>query len=196
MFKTNHTKLVSLALAACLTVSLGCLFGPDKDKAPPPANDFKPLTDKENVIYNLVLSYDRADIAHYNELLHADYLWYMQPRDIMMVHDTFWTRAQDLSATENLFQSTRGQNSDPQWNVTKLQLDIKSASWSLYPDSIPGCPYPCTDCWQTTREYYVTVGTEGGDTFIANDLVLFVVVPVEAGGKTLYKLWRAEDIEK
>jgi hypothetical protein len=195
MLKINFKRLAAFALVSCLAFVFGCLFGPKDDKVPPKTTkNFKPLTEKENVIYNLVLAYDKADITHYDELLHANYTWHNQVDPLNPNLEEQWTRAQYLSATTNMFDATRGLNPDPDLNLDKLELDIASASWALYPDSIPGYPHPCGDCWETTREYFVTVTTKGGDTYIANDLCLFIVVPVTDGGVKVYKLWRADDL--
>jgi hypothetical protein len=197
------TRKMRITLAyitiAALFVAYGCILSPDKGGGGGDNQDttgFRPLTDKENVIFNLMLSYKRADINQYGDLLHDQYTWHNQLDPSTPNLEEQWTRTQDYNATHNMFMSTRGSNPDPKWNVIKLELDIKNASWSLYPDSIPGYPYPCTDCWQTTREYYITLATEGGDTYIGNDLCLFIVVPVNRGGQKIYQLWRAEDIPK
>ena len=55
----------------------------------------------------------------------------------------------------------------------------------------------CEDCWETTREYYFVLMTAGGaTTYIANDLVKFVVVPVNVSGKKLYRIVRCDDLPR
>ena len=194
---TIRTKRVAaLALAACMVFAFGCIFGnDDDDNKPTPVPDFKALTDKENVIYNLVQSYAKADVAHYAELLHEDYTWYFNPSDVTMGGlDTFWTRAQDLAATTNMFSAAKGQAADPDMNITTLELTIASASWAVV-DSLDG--NPCDDCWETTREYLLTLVMHAGEeTYISNGLVAFIVVPVDDGGTKLYKLRRTDDLPK
>jgi len=188
-------RVAALALAACMVFAFGCIFGnDDDDNKPTPVPDFKALTDKENVIYNLVQSYAKADITHYDELLHADYLWYFNPSDVVMGGlDTFWTRAQDVAATTNIFKAAKGQAVDPDMNITNLDLAIASSSWASV-DSIDGSP--CDDCWETTREYSLTLVMQSSDVHVASGLVMFIVVPVDDGGTKLYKLWRADDLPK
>jgi hypothetical protein len=187
----------SIVAAAWLFIACGCILSPDKNPGCQNCQDttgFKPLTDKENVIFNLMLCYKKADINRYDDLLHEQYTWHNQLDPVNPNLEEQWTRAQDFNATSHMFDAARSAYSDPNLNLLKLELDIKDASWSLYPDSIPGYPHPCDDCWQTTREYYITAKTEGGDTYIGNDLCQFIVVPVTEGSAKVYKLWRADDL--
>ena len=189
-----RTALAIVATVA-LVMNYGCILSPDEGGGGGDNNtvQFKPLTDKENVIYNLVLCYKAADFNHYNELLHPDFTFHNQKDPLNPGLDEQWNKAQDIQITTNMFNSTRGQNPDPNWNLNKLELTITTASWAPV-DSIGGAP--CDDCWQTTREYYITAVTDGGDTYIGNDLSLFIVVPVTEGSTKLYKLWRQDDLPK
>jgi hypothetical protein len=78
--------------------------------------------------------------------------------------------------------------------LDKLDLELNDGTWqpvSLFNEAA------CDDCWETTREYYVTLITAGGAvTYIANDRVTFIVVPVQVDGRTLYRIRRCDDIRK
>ena len=66
--------IYTLFLLSLITVS-GCILSPEEDVIPPdPTEIYKPLTDRENVIYNLVQTYKYTDIEKYQELLHPDYI--------------------------------------------------------------------------------------------------------------------------
>jgi hypothetical protein len=181
MGRMSLRSLAALVLIACFSFLGGCknLTAP---VAPPGA--LKPLTEKENVISNLVASYDRADIAGYEELLHPDYTFRMQERDVASGQDEFWTRDHDMHVTRNMFLAAKGQDkADPARNLDQLTLELGPGAWSPV-DSIGGSP--CGDCWMTTREYRLTLmfaGNRGG--YVSNDLAQIIVVPVDEGGQRL-----------
>ena len=197
MSRSNMRMALWIVTVLVLAVQFGCILSPDKGPCdncgPPDTNQFRPLTDKENVIYNLVLSYKVADIQRYDDLLHPDFVWHNQKDPASPNLEEQWSRPEDFRRTSNMFKATRRAYSDPDLNLDRLELDIKAAAWEPV-DSVGGAP--CTDCWQTTREYYITAVTEGGDTYIGNDLSLFIVVPVDKDGTKIYQLWRQDDMPK
>jgi hypothetical protein len=193
MTRKNVHRIGALALISFLVFAAGCLLNPDDNKTPAKTTaQFKSLADKENVIFNLALSYQQADITHYEELLHPNYTWYFQSADLLRGLPVFWTREQDLDATTNIFRSARGQNANPMMNLDRIALEITAGSWAPV-DSVGGAP--CNDCWTTTREYSLSCMTSGGlNGFTGNDMVQFVVVPVGDGGQKVYKIWQMRDL--
>jgi hypothetical protein len=187
---------VPLMLVLWMSLFAGCIFGPEKSKektTPASAQIWKPLTEAENVIYDLIYSYNRADTNSYKALLHADYTFCRQAHEVLPGEEACWTRLEDEKIVARLFRAARGQYSeDPAKNLKRLTLEVAPSPWASLAE-IGGAP--CEDCWTTTREYFMTA--EMGDkTFQASDLMEFIVVPVDEGGKKLYKLWRATDIAK
>jgi hypothetical protein len=189
--KLRGTGVFALAILLALS---GCIFGPDDKDATPkePTPDFRALTDKENVIHNLVESYRWADIEHYAELLHADYIWYNQDKDVQGGLPPFYTRAEDIGMTSNMFMAKGGTHPDPTKKIERMKLEIADGEWQQLPE-IGG--EPCSDCWETTRPYMLEiVMDEGNMTLIATALVKFAVVPVAVGEETLYKIYGAHDL--
>ena len=188
-------RVLALAFASFIVFVAGCDgfdFDPEPPFIPSPPPQFKPLSEKENLVFNLVLSYNRADITHYEELLHPDYTWYFQSADQARGLPVFWTREQDLNATKNMFLGARGQYADTAMFLDKLSLDITSGSWVPI-DSIGGAP--CNDCWMTARQYSLTCMLSGGsDGFAGYDLVQIIVMPVGDGAQKVYKIRRMQDI--
>jgi hypothetical protein len=194
MKMTNAHGKAALLLAAFLIFAAGCVFSPEDNKTPPKTTDqFKALSDKENIIFNLVLSYNRADITHYEQILHPDYTWYFQSVDIARGLPVSWTREQDLNATRNMFLGAKGQNPNTEMNLDKLQLEMTTGSWAPV-DSLGGVS--CNDCWMTTRQYSLSCMIRGSfDGFTGNDMVQLIVVPVGSGSQKAYKIWRMQDIK-
>ena len=178
--KTIRSRaLATLVFFAAAALFSGCLFGPDDKETPstPPDVVYKPLTDKDNVIYNLVTSYNNANIDEYTKLIHDDYIWFNQAEDVVMHGaEEFVLRDEDLARTANLFAARKGTHPDAALHLAKLELELYPGSWTQITE-IEGIP--CEDCWTTTREYYLTLVFKNAEmTFVANDLVKFTVVPV------------------
>lgn len=190
-------SLAALVFFAAASLFSGCLFGPDDKETPdaPPDVVYKPLTDKNNVIDNLVTSYNDANIDEYTKLIHDDYIWCNQLEDVVMHGaEEFVLRDEDLARTGNMFAARKGTHPDAQLHLAKLQLELYPGSWTQITE-IGGVP--CADCWTTTREYYLTLVTKSGDmTYNASDLVKLWVVSVMEGDTKLYKLRRVDDISK
>lgn len=192
-------KGVLAAIAVCAFLfGYGCIFNPDQggggnNNGPPVV--YKELTQKEDVVDNLVTCYNNANSAHYEELLHPDYTFYFQDvQDGGGGGKQFFTRSEDIALQQNMFNATRGAASDPALNLDKLTLTLTAGSWTSF-DSLGGAQ--CNDCWTTQREYTVTIIFTGGQNgYTGNDLVELVVIPVEENGKKLYKLWRLTDIKQ
>lgn len=183
---------LAAALAAASLLS-GCIFGPeDKGETPPRVPEYRSLTDKENVVHNLLESYEWCNIERYEELLHADYVWHNRADDVIegKVPTAFYTRDQDIASTGNLFKARLGTHPDSMVVVKRLKLKILSAPWQ---DVAELGGVPCGDCWETTRPYEIMVETPAM-TIVATGLVRLVVVPVADGTAKLYKLRRADDL--
>ena len=193
MLSRGSARAAAVAAVVGLLFLSGCIFGPDdKGETPPRVPDYRSLTDKENVVHNLLESYEWCDIERYEELLHADYVWHNRADDVVegKVPAAFYTRDQDIASTGNLFKARLGTHPDPAVAVKTLRLAISAASW-LEVSEIEGVP--CGDCWETTRPYEIMADTETM-TLYATGLVKLTVVPVTDGGTKLYKLRRADDI--
>lgn len=174
----------------------GCILSPEEDPAPPPDQEevYKDLTDKENLIFNLQQCYKYTNIDRYQEILHPDYIWYNQETDVLSGKtEEFYTRDVDIERTNRIFLAKNNRHPDPNKVIDKLELSIESAAWQRV-DEIGG--NPCEDCWETTRNYLITIVTDGGNkTIIGDDLVKFTVVPFQRNGQKIYLIYRADDIK-
>jgi hypothetical protein len=192
MLSRGSARAAAVAAGVGLLFLSSCILGTDEDDKPKePAPDYRDLTDKDNVIRNLLESYKWCDIEEYERLLHPDYVWFNQERHVVTGGlPEYFTRDEDLASTGNLFKAKLGTHPDPLVKVNALNLVIQTGAWQRITE-IDGSP--CGDCWETTRLYEIAV-VSPTTTLYANDYVKFVVVPVVEGGNTLYKLRRADDI--
>jgi hypothetical protein len=194
----GYLRSAALAFVIALSLFVSCLFGPDDHenrKKSEPVPTCKPLTDKDNIFYNLELAYKTADLGCYLDLLTDSFTFHLQEYDVVHNHlPEYWTRAQDSTHTRNLFLAAKRQHPDTTKNIDRLEFVVENGSW-VEIEELGG--QPCEDCWQTTREYFLTIVLHGGHTTLyGSDLAQFTVVPVMEGGKKLYKLARIDDIQK
>jgi hypothetical protein len=194
----NLHRPATFALIIGTLLLFGCIFGTDEKsdkKKSPIVPACKPLTVKENVIYNLVLAYNTANLDCYLELLREEFTFHVQERDVVQQGlPEYWTREEDSVIMRNMFLAAKGQHPDSNKNLGKLKLELADGAWVAITE-FGG--QPCDDCWETTRSYYLTLYFTRQDwALISQDLAKFTIVPVMVDGKKLYKLARLEDLEK
>ncbi len=102
-----------------------------------PAEDtaeFRALTSPENLIYNLVLSYDELNITEYSRLLlntsdgvyGKEYYWYFQEEDVIGPGEEYLDRVADITRTGNMFLAAMGTPTKLEHPlIDKLQLEIR-----------------------------------------------------------------------
>ena len=189
----------SLALIALLVI--GCS---DSSPSKPEEEElyFGDLTEREDIIRNLVLSYREKDIAEYSRLLLRaedtfggstypnEYYWYHQPYEIMI--EDYLTREEDIGCTGNIFLAAQGTPAKPEHPVIeRLVLQLTDGTFSPV-DSLFG--EPCEDCWSTEREYYLRLELGGDMTINSSYHLLLYIVPVDGEGTKIYKVAQANDV--
>ena len=193
MKRSFMRRIVVAAALGCLLFAAACS---DSDPVSPKTEaKFKQLTDKENLIYNLMQSYKYCNIEEYTKLLHTDYIWTNQEQDVIQLGmPVFYSRDTDIEKTGNMFKAKLGVHPDPSMKLDRLNLTIISAgSWQQVAE-FGG--EPCEDCWETTRNYSLELHFTASDMFlISYDLVRFTVAGVQANGRTEYRILRADDID-
>jgi hypothetical protein len=190
----NRMKSAFLAAAViAMFVFSGCILSPNEEVPPPQSKPtYKALTDKENIIYNLVQCYKDRNKDRFVELLHDDYIWYNQVGETPEYLD----RTQDITQTGKLFDAVENQpNIKPELWLELLDLWIDPQGYWLQIYDVE--EVPCSDCWETTRHYTITARANGGTTtWVGDDLVKFLAMGVDRNGQRIYLLRRADDIKK
>ena len=190
-----------IAMAMVLLYSFGCILSPEEEVKPdpkPPVN-YAPLTAPDSLIHNLELSYQELNIQEYEKLLlktddggyGKEYIFYLQPGDVVEGDEEYLDRATDVTRTGNLFLAAKGTPAKPEHPIIDdYGLDIKSATWQSI-DSLWG--EPCEDCWYTKRGYDVFIEASG-DRIYGDDQAEFYVVPVQVGDVTEYRIALVYDV--
>jgi hypothetical protein len=145
------------------------------------------LTDKEGILQNLLLAYTDRNIDRFAELLHDEYLFYLQEGDYMPGESPYLTRQEDIQCTTNMFLAASGQY-EPR--IDRLELRLDDGVWSSVSE-IGG--EPCEDCWMTQRHYSLLVGINEV-TYIANDIAVFCIKPAGPDEDSGYKILRIFDV--
>jgi hypothetical protein len=189
-----------VAVTIILSYSFGCILSPEEEIRPdpkPPA-EFKDLTTPENLIHNLVLSYQDLNIIEYTKLLlktddgsyGKGYYWYFQEADVI-AGEEYLDGETDITRTGNLFLAAKATPAKPEHPIIdRYGLEIAAGTWQAV-DSLWG--EPCEDCWYTSRGYYVYI-EYGGDRIYGDDQIKFYVVPVQEGDVTTYRIATAFDV--
>jgi hypothetical protein len=187
------TRLFALLLMVVIAAIgfVGCILSPTEEPPdkPPTTGTFKALTDKENIIDNLMQSYTQRDKPHFEELLNINYEWHNQD-------ETINDRATDIEQTNRLFDMANSSpNIPPQWWLDKLELTIAQPGPWQQIDSLG--TVACDDCWETTRDYYILARLNGGaTTYIGNDKVTLIAKGVMSGNQKIYQLMHMYDLKK
>jgi len=182
-------RVTAFAVAASALIALGCSDDPTQPKVAKPR--YPEATTKDIVISNFLLSYKDRDIEQFEKLLHEDYMWFNQASS---APPEYYTRDEDIAITGNMFLAARHTHPESNLWLDRLDLTLYGAVWV---EIVEFNSSPCEDCWETTRDYYFVLMTAGGaTTYIANDLVRFVVVPVDLNGNKIYKIIRCDDMPK
>lgn len=117
-----------LALPVLMLFLAGCPFDPKKDtKDPPIINpDYVPNTSISNVLANLKTSYNKQNIEEYKALLHPNYMYIFDPRDVG-THGIpeSWIYADEVESATHLFE--KQPNSDG-YKMETMTLNFTTGS--------------------------------------------------------------------
>ena len=172
----KKTTITILLLSLALTLAVSC-----NDPAKPVVEDpgdginWPGMTDRDDVVKTVLLAYanpkEGVSVSKYNGVLHSLFFFGLDPSDVRVGEPPILTRAEDIAATEWIFQ-----------NESMLELTIpETGTWNPYTE-IEG--QPCVDCWESTRGY--TIRFQIGDEEMTHESsagkasVIIIVAPDEA----------------
>jgi hypothetical protein len=131
---------------------------------PPPTHEFKALTEREDVLNNIELSYNKRRIAPHDELLDPNFTFFFSPGDVGGNIPEQWGRVDEMAVTTRLFDS--GLNQPPYPTCRSIRMDLKFESGVVWVEVIPS-DFP-DEVWYTTTVYYeFTFEMEPDMTYIA-----------------------------
>ncbi|MDH4038545.1 MAG: hypothetical protein OEX18_13785 [Candidatus Krumholzibacteria bacterium] len=150
MWKRSSVLCAFVVLAA-LTSS--CIFDPKKDDGPPPppTGDYKDLTNRSDVLFNLQKSYNDRNMTEYERILDDNFTFFLSDGDVNGGLPVQWGRRDELDANTNLFSRTVPPGAT--WPLcTSIQMDVQfeaGLQWvEVIPDAAPD------ETWYTTTCFY------------------------------------------
>jgi hypothetical protein len=182
--------LIVLACAFLAAVVTSC----DEDRVTPPpssTDEYKNLSEKDDILYNLELSYNKRRFDKYEELLDADFIFYFAEVDYNNPNGTpeQWGRVEEVGANSRLLSpSTPGDN-----KVVSIDLKLEyiTDSWTEEPAN---AVHPDEPWYVMTFGYDLVSVTAADWQFKALDRSGEITVRWDADkGKWQIRLWKDED---
>jgi hypothetical protein len=177
MVRSRRVALPFLLSLSLVLAATGCFEDdPVKVKEKDPI-DWPDLTDRDDVAKTIVLCYENyADdeaLEHFEDLLHSQYFFALDDRDVNPGDPPILSRAVDVLATQGIFA-----------NAILLELSLdpeEGGSWDELPE-LDGLP--CRGCWMGRREYHIRAQFESEGTIYQSTpgsaAVTIIVAPDES----------------
>jgi len=151
-----NPKSAISTLVFCVTAVVILAFGCGEDPAykPQPFGDpplsFKNLQNKDDILFNLELAYNKRDFEEFEKLLDDDFVFILSESDYNSgeVDAPQWDRVRELSVNQQIFDP----NLDSGLRVISidLSLDYSAGNWTPLP---PDTNHP-TETWYTQTVGY------------------------------------------
>ena len=194
---TNRIRLLAagVVLASLLLSVFSCLDPDEKKPNPPPPAPppiYQDLTQKDHVLNNLWLAYNKRNYTRYAELLDDPHFTYFFSDEDFASGKTpeQWGRAADLDSHQKMFNPNT-----PVHKVLSIKLKLEyPAEWiATTPDQ---GQFPGETWYYKSVSYDLTVVVEAQPeniTYLAQNLkALFTVRQIEKDGKMIWQIveWR------
>jgi hypothetical protein len=150
----------AVIIAGCLVMAGPLLFGCGEDDpvTPPPqkSSPYKNLQNKDDILFNLELAYNKRDFEQFEMLLDSNFVFVLSERDYNAgeVDVPQWDRVRELNANQKILDP----NLEGDLRVLRidLTLDYSAGNWAPQP---PDTVHP-TETWYTkTVDYDLVVNT-------------------------------------
>jgi hypothetical protein len=157
MFKRTTLWLIVLVVAAGLTTS--CILDPKEEKVgdPPAPVEFKDLSEKDHLLFNLELAYNERDMDRYAELLDDNFTFYFSDADYNDPdHPTpqQWNRDTEIGANSRILN--RDLPGDNKVVSIDLKLGYVADNWTEEPENQV---HPGESWYRKTVDYDLRINT-------------------------------------
>ncbi|HEX5131278.1 MAG TPA: hypothetical protein VFX92_02195 [Candidatus Krumholzibacteria bacterium] len=139
-------------LSVVLVASMGLTVVACSDDNPvgqsAPQTNFKNLTERDDVLFNLQLAHNRRDITEYDKLLDPDFRFLLAAGDVKVGLPSFWDRTTEVGANQCFFDRA-GCMGKPLATSVAMELLFGGVQWvGFQPASAPD------ETWYTTTVFY------------------------------------------
>jgi hypothetical protein len=158
--KSAVSRLISCLLVAGLLIA-GCKDDPRYRPTGPvdEAPQFENLQDKDDVLYNLALAYNKRNTAEFEKLLDENFVFVFSQDDFNhgIVDVQQWGREAELEASRNIFDP----NFPADYRVVNIDLTLNypEDSWVQLP---PDEDHPDESWYTKTVDYNLIIKTHDG----------------------------------
>lgn len=162
--KFSSTARLCALTAVVVLAGLGACSNSDGPPAGPgpTVSPFKDLSEKEHVVDNLVLAYNRRNLAELDSLLDQSFTFYFSGADVAdRGFPESWNRADEMVASGGILGGVAGPDS-----VVSLNVDIPYDTLQWNVDILIG-PGGLEEQYATRVTYNCTFTTAGGVTYQA-----------------------------
>jgi hypothetical protein len=172
--------LAVIMLCCTMLATNSCILDADKDEGggeDPPQQAFEDLLEREDVLTNLQLAYNTRNATQYARLLDNEFNFFFGVVDLDPGEpERVWVRAQELSATSNLF-SPNPVGQDPATSISLgLTFPLGEDTWDEF-DAPSGHPYEGEKWYEKTVTYTLIVRIAAQDlTLQGIDIEASVVI--------------------
>jgi hypothetical protein len=157
------------AIAGILLLLLLPACDDDPSRPPPenPGSMFEPLTSRDAVVNNLELAWTQQRLDKLDDLLDADFVFYLDLGDVGGEIPPQWDRATEVAVTSGLFDSDHAQYpTGPVCNEVRVDLANDELIWTEVPVPVTAI----AEVWYRTTVPYTFMFKMAGDiTYINND---------------------------
>jgi len=183
--------VVAASLVSCFEDGGNTTIGPGH----PPKSSYKTLDadgPRDNVLFNLQLSWNDRNIARYDELLDADFIFYFSAADVSggIVSGEYWSRAQEINASKNVFDPNYSNPTQEPVQDIDLALVYPSGDgeWTPFDPQDP-VKYPGETWYQKIVVYNLTVQLPGDFQYVGrNKQAEFTVRAAAADSKQIWQI--------
>ncbi len=157
------------------------LFSPVPKKGP----SYKTLKEKDDVFDNLLLAYERGNLAEYGKLFDEAFVFCFSQDDVDQgLAPDYWYRPDELVSAENMFTGYEDQKYGAITSID-LYLDCSGPWFEFHPEA----PYQGEVWYQKTVRYSITAQTTSAWELQAlHRDALFTVRFTEADGDTIWRI--------
>lgn len=135
-------------LLAVLLIAVGTACGESPGVIRPTQPEYKPLTNRSDVLNNLQLAYNDRNIIQYEKILDNGFMFLPSDGDVRAGLPVQWDRTEEILLNVRLFATTKGP-SDPWPLCTSINMDVQ------FEDGLQWDVVPATgETWYTTTVSY------------------------------------------
>jgi hypothetical protein len=180
----------------------GCGLDPPKKPQPPIELPVFPPESPEDVLKNMVYSYNYFDPERYSALLDDEFQFFIWSGDQGSIPgdlapEGYWVRGIEVDIADNMMDPNfiptdyESGNPAPELQIDRMQMEL-TFSGDMDTTNLEGAP---DGTLQSYVNFDLQVTTRGTVIYVVHSRPLFYFTPNEEGEKVTWTIWRVDDGE-